>query len=167
MAKATEGTEYNWLPIIIIGGLVFFVSQQKGCDFDLKNILPGTKASSNNTKLDIKEPPSEYKNTELAAFQLEVGKNKAKAALLAAFYFAYSDILSRNPEKFTNKEIFRKQHSKALDLAFKNDPALKEPELGTEIEAYLQRFISLDPGPLDVEKTKNCLLALAWGAKNA
>lgn len=163
MPQGKEAPEYNWLPIILIIGAIF-IFQQRGCDnIDLNNILPATKASS----LDIKEPTSEYKNAELDSFRVEVSKNKQKAAALAAFYFAYADIITRNPDRFTDKLAFRTQHSKALDLTFKDDPVMREPELGTEIEAYLQKFISLDPGQLDIEKTKNCLLALAWASNNA
>jgi hypothetical protein len=163
-AVVVEKTEYNWLPILLIGGAIFLFSQQKGCNgIDLGGIFPGKSEKSSNT-VNAQEPSSEYKTSKLDSFRSEISKNKQKAALTAAFYFAYADILTRNPEKFTDKQVFRTQHSKALDLAFKNDPVLREPELGTEIEVYLQEFISLDPGPLDIEKTKKCLLALSWAA---
>ena len=161
MAKSDTEVEYNWLPIALIVGAIFLF-QQKGCEFDLGNILPKSTISA---KLNVNEPSSEYKNAELTAFQTEVAKNPKKAAACAAFYFAFSDIISRNPTFFQTKQQFRQQHSEALKLAFKDDPALKDPELGTEIEAYLQKFISLEPTPLELDKTKNCLLALSWAAQ--
>ena len=161
MPQGKDASEYNLLPIILIIGAVLFMSQQKGCD----NIhLPDIFSRSETKTLEVKEPSSEYKTAELDNFRTSCKENKNKAAVLAAFYFAYADIISRNPDKFKDKQAFREQHTKALDLTFKNDPVLREPELGTEIEAYLQKFITLEPGELNLETAKNCLSALAWAA---
>lgn len=157
--------ETNWLVIALIIGAIWFFTQQKGCD--LSNILP--KSVEKTKDLDIKEPPNQYKSKELASFQVEVAKNKKKAAYLAAFYFGFADILSRNSDVFNTTQEFRQYHSGALDLMFKNDPELDSPELGQEIEDYLQKYISTQPKTLtgtDKDTIKNCFLALAWAANN-
>ena len=163
MPQGKEAVEYNWLPIVLIIGALFFFTQQKGCDLENIN-LPDIYSRNEQKTLNIKEPTDKYKTTKLDVFRTSCRENKQKAAALAAFYFAYADIIERNLDKFKDKFTFRTQHSKALDLTFKNDLAMREPELGTEIENYLQEFISLDPGELDLEITKNALLSLAWAA---
>lgn len=160
--EPVEGTQYNWGIIAIIVVAIIFFSQQKGCD--LGNILP---KPNNVNKVEIAEPVAKYKTADLEAFKQEAGKNKLKAAYLTAYYSAFADIISRNPTVVSNTTDFRRHHANSLDLMFKSDSKLSDPEMGTEIEAFLDDFIDKVPKPLDVNELKNVLLALAWAAQNA
>lgn len=161
-----QGSQYNWVTIALIVGAIVIFSNQKGCNLDLGNLLKPKNTVSDDLFI-VPEPSAEFKTADLEAFRLEAGKNKEKAAYAAAFYYSFSDILSRNSDTIVTNQDFRKQHSAALDFLWKNTPTLSSPELGTEIEAYLDDFISLTPQKLDIQRVKNCLLALAWAAKNA
>ena len=161
-----ERTQLNWVTIAILGVAIVIFSNQKGCNLDLSKLLPPKNTVSDSVLL-IPEPPNEFKTSDLEAFRLEVGKNSEKAANLAAFYYAFADLISRNPDFIQNTQDFRNQHANALDLMFKNDPKLSSPEVGAEIEAFLDDFIDKTPQKLDLNKLKSCLLAIAWAAKNA
>ena len=160
-----QGSQYNWVTIALIIGAIVIFSNQKGCNLDLGLILK-PKTVDTTDIIDIPEPSSEYKTSKLEAFRLEIGKNSKKAANLAAFYYAFADILSRNPESIVTTKDFREHSTKSINLMIKNDPDLNSPAMGVQIDSYLQDFIPLTVEKLDKTKAKNCLLALAWTCKN-
>jgi len=161
----SESEGMNWLPIILIAGVAFFLfSGQKGCD--VSDIF--SKFTNKDEVLKIEEPDGQFKTSKLEAFRAKVAANKEKAAQIAATYYNFADIGGRNSELFSTPAQFRAYHSKILDMMFKN--LNLNPPIGAEIDAYLEDFISKTPNeqlsPDTRSKIQKALLALAWSAKN-